>query len=116
MFVLQLVGQGPDSAGMAESASYVLRHPPAWNEEANTYYWYYATLALYQHQDWMWNRWNERIKDELLAHQGAEGGAAGSWEPVDRWAQTGGRVYQTAICTLTLEVYYRYLPRFVRAK
>ena len=30
------------------------------------------------------------------------------------WAQVGGRMYQTAICTLTLEVYYRYLPLYMR--
>ena len=49
----------------------------------------------------------------LLAHQVKSGPAAGSWPPDDIWAQVGGRVYQTAICALTLEVYYRYLPLYV---
>ena len=49
---------------------------------------------------------------QLLAHQQVDGAAAGSWEPVDEWAEIGGRVYQTAICTLMLEVYYRYLPMY----
>ena len=51
---------------------------------------------------------------ELLAHQVTRGKAAGSWETKDRWSQYAGRIYQTALCTLTLEVYYRYLPSFVR--
>jgi hypothetical protein len=44
-----------------------------------------------------------------------EGAATGSWDPLDRWSLTGGRVYQTAICTLSLEVYYRYLPMYESA-
>ena len=53
------------------------------------------------------------MKDELLDHQVTDGGAAASWPPDDEWADVGGRVYQTAICTLTLEVYYRYLPLYL---
>ena len=33
----------------------------------------------------------------------------GSWDPVGEWGAAGGRVYSTAICAMTLEVYYRYL-------
>ena len=58
---------------------------------------------------------HEQVKDALLAGQRTTGMLEGSWDPDDQWARTGGRVYQTAICTLTLEVYYRYLPSFVRA-
>lgn len=33
----------------------------------------------------------------------------GSWSPeVDRWGFAGGRVYVTAVNTMSLEVYYRY--------
>ncbi|MBT8486445.1 MAG: hypothetical protein KJO43_12760 [Phycisphaerae bacterium] len=114
MFVRQLLGGRPSEPAMVNSARYLLRHVPDWEHDTNTYFWYYGTLALYQHQGEAWERWNEIIKDELLAHQETRGPAAGSW-PIegDRWARTGGRVYQTAICTLTLEVYYRYLPLYL---
>jgi len=114
MFVAQLLGATSAEASMQASADYLLANPPEWDREANTYYWYYATLALFQHQGEAWRQWNEAIKDELLAHQSTSGAATGSWTPDDQWAHVGGRVYQTAICTLTLEVYYRYLPLYMR--
>ena len=55
-------------------------------------------------------RWNEALQAELLARQRWDGSAAGSYDPDDLWGGYGGRVYSTALATLSLEVYYRYLP------
>ena len=41
-----------------------------------------------------------------------EGPQAGSWDTNDLWGGHGGRVYTTALATLTLEVYYRFLPLY----
>ena len=60
----------------------------------------------------MWQQWNEQLTRVLLAHQEKDGRAAGSWPPQGEWTRTGGRIYQTALCTLMLEVYYRYLPLY----
>jgi hypothetical protein len=108
MFVQQLLGHARDEGMMEGSARYILQAPPRWRQGAPTYYWYYATLALFQHQGDAWTQWNKAVTRELLDHQSQEGPAAGSWEPTDEWSRLGGRVYQTAVCTLTLEVYYRY--------
>jgi hypothetical protein len=113
MFVQQLLGAERDEQHMRESAAYVLEHLPSWADNPNTYYWYYATLALFQHGGEEWSRWNELMKEELVAQQHADGRLAGSWDPEGKWATVGGRVYQTALCCLTLEVYYRYLPLYV---
>jgi hypothetical protein len=114
MFIRQLLGAAREEERMRGSAAFILENPPQWESDANTYYWYYATLALFQHQGEPWERWNEAIKDVLLAHQQTAGRSAGSWDPDGHWAGVGGRVYQTAIATLTLEVYYRYLPLYVQ--
>ena len=114
MFVNQLLGLRRFDRRMLGSAAYILRHPPRWEPDANTYYWYYATLALFLHQGPAWEQWNEAVKSVLLARQHTSGPRAGSWDPDGRWASVAGRVYQTAISTLTLEVYYRYLPLYVQ--
>ncbi len=110
MFVQQLLGHAATEQRMGESAEFIAATLPAWSGDAPTHHWYYATLALFQHQGEPWKRWNEALTRELLAHQRETGPAAGSWDPQDRWSRAGGRVYQTAVCTLSLEVYYRYRP------
>ncbi|MGB2986695.1 MAG: carboxypeptidase regulatory-like domain-containing protein [Phycisphaerae bacterium] len=112
MFTQQLLGRGPDDPRMQASAEYLSQYPPDWESQPNTYYWYYATLALFQHQGEVWRAWNEALTKQLLTHQRKDGPPAGSWDPVGEWANIGGRVYQTALCTLMLEVYYRYLPLY----
>lgn len=115
MFCQQLLGRSPEEPRMIESAEYLIEHPPVWDRQASTYYWYYATLALYQHGGEAWSAWNGPLTQTLLANQRTDGPAAGSWDPIDRWAVIGGRVYQTALAALMLEVYYRYLPLYEQA-
>ncbi|MCA9291185.1 MAG: hypothetical protein KDA25_08650, partial [Phycisphaerales bacterium] len=115
MFVRQLLGDPRDASGMDAATEHILGAMPNWERDSNSYYWYYATLALYQHQGDAWAQWNAAMKDTLLGHQVQRGPNAGSFPPAGQWARVGGRIYQTAICTLTLEVYYRYLPRYMVA-
>ncbi len=112
MFIRQLLGADRTENAMSASAGFLVSELPDWNSEPNTYYWYYATLALYQYGGQYWEVWNEALTEQLLEHQADHGAAAGSWAPNDQWAMVGGRVYQTALCTLMLEVYYRYLPLY----
>ncbi|MBK8914594.1 MAG: terpene cyclase/mutase family protein [Phycisphaerales bacterium] len=88
------------------------------------YYWYYGTIAMFQAGGEEWTRWNSRLRDALLPLQERPRSARGnprhvygSWQPYGqgwgRWGRMGGRVYTTAICTLTLEIYYRHTPAFL---
>jgi hypothetical protein len=92
----------------------LLQDKPAWDgNRTDFYYWYYASLALFQYDapgGAKWKSWNQEMKNALVPHQNkpTSGCRRGSWEPVDRWSCEGGRVYATAINALTLEVYYRY--------
>jgi hypothetical protein len=82
---------------------------------ANLYYWYYGTLAMYQLQGTYWDRWNEALQDTLISSQRKTGPSAGSWDANTVWGGYGGRVYSTALATLCLEVYYRFLPLYLEA-
>lgn len=112
MFAQLLLGLRPDHRRMRDSVDFILQHLPHWESDPSTYFWYYASLALFQHQGKEWETWNKVLTEELTKHQRKDGRAAGSWDPVDEWSKIGGRVYQTALCTLMLEVYYRYLPLY----
>lgn len=78
----------------------------------NVYHDYYATLALHHFRHRDWDRWNKQLRDHLVNTQATRGHEAGSWHFADRWGSVGGRLYTTAMCTLILEVYYRYLPLY----
>ncbi len=79
-------------------------------QHVNLYYWYYGTLAMYHAGGSDWDRWNDELKRTLLTLQDQTGSDAGSWPANGVWGGYGGRVYSTAMATLNLEVYYRYLP------
>jgi len=100
-------------AAIDEAASYVLEERPG-EGQANYYYWYYGTVALFQRQGDAWTRWNAALQSELLNRQRWDGKAVGSWDPDDQWGGYGGRIYSTSLATLSLEVYYRYLPLHVQ--
>lgn len=78
----------------------------------NLYYCYFATQVMRNWGGQEWERWNGRLRDDLVAWQEQEGDARGSWAPRDRsdYSISGGRLLITCLATLTLEVYYRYQP------
>jgi len=108
----QLLGMPPESPTAAEAADFLLGERPG-EGRFNLYYWYYSTLALYQVSGEHFARWNEALQKDLVARQCDSGTLEGSWDPDEVWGAHGGRVYSTALATLCLEVYYRYLPRYL---
>ena len=67
---------------------------------------------MYQYGGKPWEDWNAVVRDTLIGEQRRTGPYAGSWDPNGPWGRYGGRLYSTAIATLTLEVYYRLLPLY----
>ncbi|HBO46240.1 MAG TPA: squalene--hopene cyclase [Planctomycetaceae bacterium] len=108
----QLLGMPPESPTATEAADYLMGELPG-EGQVNLYYWYYATLGLYQLQGEHWVRWNRALQNDLVARQRTSGEMAGSWDPTTVWGGYGGRVYSTALATLCLQVYYRYVPVYL---
>jgi len=110
------MGERRDTPKVRGAAALVTREPPPWREyfgadSADLYLFYYGTLGVFQFdgpEGPRWKEWNEDMKEILLAAQNRneDACAEGSWEVVDLWC--GSRVYSTALCTMMLEVYYRY--------
>ena len=113
LFCKQMLGLKRDNPMAVEATDYLLRSRPKLSE-LNLYYWYYGTLAMFQHGGKEWTQWNDAIRDLLVSEQVATGPFAGSWAPRDLYSRYGGRLFSTATATLCLEVYYRRLPMYQR--
>ena len=74
------------------------------------YGWYYMTQAMFQGGGSYWEYWNKQIRDTLVKNQDADG----HWDAPGAKSNENsyGAAYPTALCCLSLEVYYRYLPLY----
>ena len=112
----QLLGWPRTYPPLIKGAAQVAAHLDT-AEERNIYYWYYATQLLHNMKNKDWERWNLKVRENLIGMQVKEESCAGgSWDPElpapDRWGLIAGRLYLTSLSILTLEVYYRYLPLY----
>ncbi|HET6880720.1 MAG TPA: hypothetical protein VFI31_11225 [Pirellulales bacterium] len=110
----QFLGLARSDRASDEAGNYIATVLPG-RSQSNFYYWYYATLGMFQLQGQYWDRWKNALEPTLIATQRTEGDSAGSWDPDPVWGGHGGRVYSTALGALCLEVYYRFLPLYVQA-
>jgi hypothetical protein len=130
-------GWGPDNPGMAEGVLGLMRRAPSGTSKEprprpatapDMYYYYYATQVVHFFEGDEWKDWNEGpkqadgtrkggMRDWLIELQIKKDGAnQGSWDPEGGWiGRACGRLGTTAMCVLTLEVYYRHLPLYKRA-
>lgn len=111
----QYLGSGRSDPAIVEGMNYFMAHLPS-NATRNCYYWYYATQVMHNLPGPEWDKWNREMRRILIDSQDSQGCAVGSWDPAkpsqDPWGDSGGRIMVTSIATLTLEVYYRYLPLY----
>ncbi|HEX5138940.1 MAG TPA: prenyltransferase/squalene oxidase repeat-containing protein [Planctomycetota bacterium] len=108
------LGEDPKTSEIIrKGANLCVDLPPKWNPDDGSidmYYWYYATLALFQVGGTPWKKWNDAMVDAIVKHQNLQGTGSrtGSWDPIGVWGDDGGRVYSTAVLVMCLEIYYRY--------
>ncbi|MBI3829935.1 MAG: von Willebrand factor type A domain-containing protein [Planctomycetes bacterium] len=105
----QLLGERPED--LADSVqNFVAKSPLPEARKPDLYYWYYGTLCTFNQGGEVWKTWNTALKKALTGSQRGDCGERGSWDPQGPYADNWGRVGQTALGALCLEVYYRYLP------
>ena len=126
LFALSLLGEDIESSTYSTVIDWIMERAPngyrdrgtdsfVQNATGNLYYWYYGSLAMFRHGGQPWETWNRRLQDTLLPSQEADG----SWVPISTYAEYAGdkrgdRAYTTAMCVLTLEVYYRYFTPLLK--
>ena len=98
-----------DNPALYQGVGYLHKWGPS---ETNMYYNYYAAQVLHHWEGPEWQTWNGRMRDYLVATQAKNSHEAGSWYFPDPYGDAGGRLYNTAIAVMTLEVYYRHLPLY----
>ena len=90
--------------------------PAHWKK---VYYWYYNTQARFHEGGECWRAWNKQfsvplVKGQTIIANGIQD-MNGKMVDIGYWETNndrGGRVMDTALCALMLQVYYRYLPTF----
>jgi len=129
LFALSLLGVDVSRDELREARRFVTQRAPhgyAYRSDddfvfrgvGNLYFWYYGTLAMFRVGGDEWRRWNAAMKDTLLEGQEEDG----SWAPISIYAieyagdDDDERTYSTAMCVLTLEVYYRYFTPLLTAR
>jgi hypothetical protein len=106
----QYGGMKRTDPAMIEGQAYVMAHLP--QAEGSPYFFYYATQVMHNLPGPEWDTWNRHarrflIKSQIKSHDCNNG----SWDPTGK-GHVLGPVMMTSICSLTLEVYYRYLPLY----
>ncbi len=99
------MGRRADHPLAVKQRERILRKPPLWDTGAGTidlYYWYYGSLALARSGGDPTGAWVAALRSALLSSQRKDGERAGSWDPIDAWGETGGRIYSTAMAALAL--------------
>ena len=128
VFSLLLLGEKVDSDRIVGGLEFTLtRRPRAYRwrgdnsfvtkAEGNTYFWYYGSLACFLAGGDTWKRWNQALVDVLPRAQLGDG----SFRPLGPYARYAGddlrdRSYTTAMCVLSLEVYYRYFTPLLEGR
>ena len=115
------LGWKQDRPGLVDGMDRIAQEGPDTEYGINMYYNYYATQAMSHMFKGKpeWTKWNIEMRDFLVSTQRREGDERGSWhfatqnpnkQTANNWSKRGGRLYDTALSCMTLEVYYRFLP------
>ena len=74
-------------------------------ESSNLYQHYYESQSMMQRGGKDWDTYNEVFRDQILKNQNADG----SWKDPGHKGHGANQFYNTCLCTLMMEVYYRFL-------
>ena len=98
-----------DNPALIKGVAYLAAQGPSDN---SLYFDYYATQVLFHWNGPEWDVWNRKMREHLISTQDRIGHPSGSWYFDSAQSFAGGRLYNTAMATMILEVYYRFMPLY----
>jgi hypothetical protein len=104
--LIQVVGSAPPPSKKHWGGKWVPDLPN--NDDGPRSFWrpyvnYFATYGLFFSGGKDWQNWNDAMKAATMEMQLERG----QWQSNDEYGWQGGTAYCTALCVLTLQVYYR---------
>ncbi|MCF7790234.1 MAG: hypothetical protein K9N47_29210 [Prosthecobacter sp.] len=108
---LQTMAKGkttPIKKGIKFLTEFLTAEPLDWNKNCNLYCWYYYTQAFFQQGGEDWKFYNQQFLPQILGAQQSDGSfkrGRPNWPAGD----AADEIYRQCLCTLQLEVFYRYL-------
>jgi hypothetical protein len=108
---LQTMAKGkttPVKKGIKFLRDFLTAEPLDWNKNCNLYCWYYYTQAFFQQGGDDWKFYNQQFLPQILGAQQSDGSfkrGRPNWPAGD----AADEIYRQCLCTLQLEVFYRYL-------
>ena len=97
------LGRATDDPDVRSGCAFLLK-----NTSGPMPYPFLATEALRDVGGEDFDVWNHAVREDLVRRQRQSGDLDGSWDPD---GEDGGRMEATALSLVTLQVYYRHLPR-----
>lgn len=98
----------PVKKGIRFLREFLTSEPLDWERNCNLYCWYYYTQAFFQAGADDWKFYNAQFLPQVLGAQQADGSfkrGRPNWPAGD----AADAIYRQCLCTLQLEVYFRYL-------
>ncbi|HEY1052984.1 MAG TPA: prenyltransferase/squalene oxidase repeat-containing protein, partial [Prosthecobacter sp.] len=108
---LQTMAKGKTGSvkkGIKFLTEFLTAEPLDWNKNCNLYCWYYYTQAFFQQGGDDWKFYNQQFLPQILSAQQPDGSfkrGRPNWPAGD----AADEIYRQCLCTLQLEVFYRYL-------
>ena len=103
------LGWSKDNEAIKEGIAALSKSGPSVED---LYFSYYATQVMRHQGGPDWEKWNTKMREDLIKTQSGAGHETGSWFFAGGHGKEGGRLYSTAMATMILEVYYRHMPLY----
>lgn len=108
MLIRQFTGWNRNEPWLQAAAEGQISVIPEKFQDLDIYRAFFTTYVLFQQGGKSWKAWHNPITKIIIESQRKDGDFKGSWDNNGSTTDVGGRVLNTALLNMTLDIYYRY--------